>query len=83
MATVRVYVKGTQAEFDNLFIKANVRFGEYNNGKWAIDLRLPEVDLKKNPYRYYRVTTIKGLLKKLEANGHLSKQLNAKQLTKV
>lgn len=75
MATVRVYVKGTQEEFDDLFIKANVRFGEYNNGKWVVDLRLPEVDLKKNPYRYYRIRTIKGLLKKLEANGHLISQV--------
>ena len=75
MATVRVYVKGTQAEFDDLFIKANVRFGEYKDGKWVVDIRIPDVNVKQNPYRYYRITTIRGLIKKLESNGHLSEQL--------
>lgn len=75
MATVRVYVKGTQEEFDDLFVKANVRFGEYKNSKWVVDIRIPDINVKQNPYRYYRITTIRGLLKKLEANGRLSEQM--------
>lgn len=75
MATVRVYVKGTQEEFDDLFVKANIRFEQYKDGEYILELRIPDVNVKQNPYRYYRITTIRGLLKKLEANGHLSEQV--------
>lgn len=71
---VRVYVKGTKEDYDRLFVQANVRFGEYSNGKWVIDIRIPECNTKENPFRYQRITTIIGLIRKLSKNGHLIKQ---------
>lgn len=72
---ITLTVKGTRKEFDNLFLKANVRFGEYKDSTYTVTLRLPEFNDKKNPYRYYRITTIRGLMKKLERHGHLISQV--------
>ena len=41
MSTVRCFLKGTKEEYEELFGKANVRFGEYHNGVWQVDIRLP------------------------------------------
>lgn len=72
---ITVNVRGTQEEFDKLFLQANVRFNEVKNNNWRLTLRLPEFNDKENPYKYYRLKTIKGLLRKLQRHGHLSEQL--------
>lgn len=72
---ITVNVCGTREQFDELFLKANVRFVELKGNKWRLALRLPEFNDKENPYKYYRLKTIKGLLRKLERHGHLSAQL--------
>lgn len=72
---VTVNVCGTREQFDELFLKADIRLLELKGNKWRLALRLPEFNDKEHPYRYYRLKTIKGLLRKLEKHGHLSEQL--------
>ena len=74
MSTVRCVLKGTKEEYQELFDKANVRFGEYHNGVWQVDLRLPSHIVNHKPkYRFHRLKTINGLLKKLTLHNCLIK----------
>ena len=74
MSTVRCVLKGTKEEYQELFDKANVRFGEYHNGVWQVDIRLPSHIINHKPkYRFHRLKTINGLLKKLTLHNCLIK----------
>ena len=74
MSTVRCFLKGTKEEYEELFNKANVRFGEYHNGVWQVDIRLPSHIVNHKPkYRFHRLKTINGLLKKLTLHNCLIK----------
>ena len=74
MSTVRCFLKGTKEEYQELFDKANVRFGEYHNGVWQVDIRLPSHIINHKPkYRFHRLKTINGLLKKLTLHNCLIK----------
>lgn len=74
MSTVRCVLKGTKEEYQELFDKANVRFGEYHNGVWQVDIRLPSHIVNHKPkYRFHRLKTINGLLKKLTLHNCLIK----------
>lgn len=74
MSTVRCFLKGTKEEYEELFNKANVRFGEYHNGVWQVDIRLPSHIINHKPkYRFHRLKTINGLLKKLTLHNCLIK----------
>ena len=74
MSTVRCFLKGTKEEYEELFDKANVRFGEYHNGVWQVDIRLPSHIVNHKPkYRFHRLKTINGLLKKLTLHNCLIK----------
>ena len=76
MSTVRCFLKGTKEEYQELFNKANVRFGEYHNGVWQVDIRLPSHIINHQPTnRFHRLKTIRGLLRKLERKGLLDEQL--------
>ena len=76
MSTVRCFLKGTKEEYEELFNKANVRFGEYHNGVWQVDIRLPSHIINHKPtYRFHYIRTIKWLLRKLERKGLLNEQL--------
>ena len=76
MAEVRCYVTGSKESFDELFERANVRFGEYHNGVWQVDLRLPSHIINHAPTnRFHYIKTIRGLLRKLERKGLLNEQL--------
>ena len=67
MSTVRCFLKGTKEEYEELFDRANVRFGEYHNGLWQVDIRLPSHIINHEPkYRFHRLKTISGLLRKLD-----------------
>ena len=74
MSTVRCVLKGTKEEYQELFDKAKVRFGEYHNGVWQVDIRLPSHIINYKPkYRFHRLKTINGLLKKLTLHNCLIK----------
>ena len=74
MSTVRCVLKGTKEEYQELFDKANVRFGEYHNGVWQVDIRLPSHIVNHQPkYRFQRLKAINGLLKKLTLHNCLIK----------
>ena len=76
MSTVRCVLKGTKEEYEELFDKANVRFGEYHNGVWQVDLRLPSHIINHAPTnRFHYIKTIRRLLRKLERKGLLNEQL--------
>ena len=81
MSTVRCFLKGTKEDYEELFNRANisikiVRFGEYHNGVWQVDLRLPSHIINHAPtYRFHYIRTIRGLLRKLERKGLLNEQL--------
>ena len=69
MAEVRCFVKGTKEQFDKLFETVNVRFAEFNTrtGIYSVDIRLPSHIVNHKPkYRFHRLKTISGLLRKLE-----------------
>ena len=69
MSTVRCFLKGTKEEYEELFNRANVRFGEFNTrtGIYSVDIRLPSHIVNHKPkYRFHRLKTISGLLKKLD-----------------
>ena len=69
MAEVRCYVTGSRESFDELFERANVRFAEFNTrtGIYSVDIRLPSAIVNHEPkYRFHRLKTISGLLRKLE-----------------
>ncbi len=68
MAEVRCFVKGTKEQFNKLFETVNVRFAEFNTrtGIYSVDIRLPSHIVNHKPkYRFHRLKTINGLLKKL------------------
>lgn len=76
MAEVRCSVKGTKEQFDELFERANIRFGEYNSRTsiYMVDIRLPsEIVNHKPKYRFHRLKTISGLLRKLDRHNCLIK----------
>ena len=76
MAEVRCFVKGTKEQFDKLFETVNVRFAEFNTrtGIYSVDIRLPSHIVNHKPkYRFHRLKTIKGLLKKLTLHNCLIK----------
>ena len=76
MSTVRCFLKGTIEEYEELFDKANVRFGEYHNGLWQVDIRLPSHIINYKPTnRFHYIKTIRGILRKLERKGLLITQL--------
>ena len=76
MSTVRCFLKGTKEEYEELFGKANVRFGEYHNGVWQVDIRLPSHIINHKPTnRFHYLKTIRGMLRKLERKGLLIAQL--------
>ena len=76
MNTVRCFLKGTKEEYEELFDRANVRFGEYHNGLWQVDIRLPSHIINHEPTnRFHHLKTIRGLLRKLERKGLLIEQL--------
>lgn len=69
MSTVRCFLKGTKEENEELFERANVRFVEYNSRTsiYTVDIRLPSEIVNHEPkYRFHRLKTISGLLRKLE-----------------
>lgn len=69
MSTVRCFLKGTREEYEELFERANVRFGEYNTRTniYTVDIRLPSEIVNHEPkYRFHRLKTITGLLRKLD-----------------
>ena len=76
MSTVRCFVKGTKEQFDKLFERANVRFADYNSrtSVYTVDIRLPSHIVNHKPkYRFHRLKTINGLLKKLTLHNCLIK----------
>ena len=69
MAEVRCYVTGSKESFEELFERANVRFADYNSrtNVYTVDIRLPSEIVNHEPkYRFHRLKTISGLLRKLE-----------------
>lgn len=76
--TIVCNVRGTKEEFDKLFLAANVRFGEYNNGKYRIEIRVPDFNDRLPTNRFYRLTTINGLYNKLRKKGYLISQMRNK-----
>ena len=76
MSTVRCFLKGTKEEYEELFDRANVRFGEYRKGVWQVDIRLPSHIINHKPTnRFHYIKTIRGILRKLERKGLLITQL--------
>ena len=76
MAEVRCFVKGTKEQFDKLFETVNVRFAEFNTrtGIYSVYIRLPSHIVNNKPqYRFHRLKTINGLLKKLTLHNCLIK----------
>ena len=69
MSTVRCFLKGTKEDYEELFERANVRFADYNSrtNVYTVDIRLPSEIVNHEPkYRFHRLKTISGLLRKLE-----------------
>ena len=80
MAEVRCYVTGSKESFDELFERANVRFADYNSrtNVYTVDIRLPSTIVNHEPkYRFHRLKTISGLLKKLERYDCLTNNLSS------
>ena len=76
MSTVRCYVTGSKESFEELFERANVRFADYNSrtSVYTVDIRLPSQIVNHKPkYRFHRLKTISGLLKKLKIHNCLIK----------
>ena len=69
MTEVRCFVTGSIESFEELFKKANIRFVAYNSRTniYTVDIRLPSEIVNHEPkYRFHRLKTISGLLRKLE-----------------